>query len=130
MFVDAIVFRTQGALRWAPAGFGEFHAGPNAPTPHDIIYRMTNMIGFTRWMYVRGPYVVQPFPDFAAEVARFYDTVETFKKAIDTAEPHEVSSEKILQGPLAEVMVLIGQVELLRRLSGSPSPDDGALRGA
>ena len=128
MFVEEIAFRMQGALRRAPAGFGDFHAAPDVRTPHEIVCHMTNMVGFTRWIYVRAPYVVQPLPDFAAEVARFYDSLETFKKAIETAEPRDASPEKLLQGPLSDVMAHIGQLVLLRHLSGSPSPDDEVLR--
>ena len=41
-FIAAIAYRTQKALREAPAGFADFRAGPNVRTPHELLWHMTH----------------------------------------------------------------------------------------
>ena len=52
-FLAALAYRTQKALRGAPAGFADFRAGAHVRTPHELVWHMTGVVGYARTM-LRG----------------------------------------------------------------------------
>jgi hypothetical protein len=127
-FLAAIAYRTQKALREAPAGFAEFRAEPNARTPHELLWHMTRVVGYAQTMLRGGEFKPPAVPTFGAEVARFHamlDALHTdFEDAGLTA---AITDAQFLQGPLADVMTHAGQLALLRRLAGSPVPPENFI---
>lgn len=124
-FVAAIAYRTQKALRDAPAGFADFRTGPNVRTPHELLWHMTRVIGYARTMLRGGEFKPPAEPTFAAEIARFHATLAALHA--DFADPGltaAITDEQFLQGPLADVMTHAGQLAMLRRLAGSPIPPE------
>jgi len=59
-----------------------------------------------------------PLP-WNAEVERFFATAKKFDGYL-AAEPLHDSAEAIFQGGLADALTHVGQIAMLRRLSGSP----------
>ena len=53
-FLAALAYRTQKALRGAPAHFAEFRAGAHVRTPHELLWHMTGVIGYARTMLHGG----------------------------------------------------------------------------
>ena len=51
---------------------------------------------------------------------RFYGALENFDDYLGSNLPLESSPEKLFQGPIADALTHIGQLTMLRRLSGSP----------
>jgi hypothetical protein len=120
-FLAALAYRTQKALRGAPAGFGEFRAGIHVRTPHELIWHMTGVIGYARTTLHGGRFVPPQMPAFAEEIARFHDTLAALHA--DFADPTltaQISDEQFLQGPLSDAMTHAGQLAMLRRMAGSP----------
>ena len=60
-FLAALAYRTQKALREAPAGFGDFRAADGVRTPAELIRHMTSVLGYARTFFVGGQY--RPYPD-------------------------------------------------------------------
>jgi hypothetical protein len=58
-----------------------------------------------------------PWPD---EVQRFFDSLKAFDDYLAGAEPLHAPLEKLLQGPIADAIHHVGQLAMLRRLSGTP----------
>jgi hypothetical protein len=58
-----------------------------------------------------------PWPD---EVQRFFESLKAFDDYLAGPEPLHASAEKLFQGPLADALTHIGQLAILRRLSGIP----------
>jgi hypothetical protein len=50
-FLAALAYRTQKALRGAPERFCDFRAGPSVQTPHELIWHMTDVLGFARALF-------------------------------------------------------------------------------
>jgi hypothetical protein len=124
-FAAAIAYRTQKALRGAPAGFAEFRAEPNVRTPHELLWHMTRVIGYARTTLRGGEFKPPAEPTFDAEIARFHATLTALHA--DFADPGltaAITDEQFLQGPLADVMTHAGQLAMLRRLAGSPIPPE------
>src|SRR5580658_5141960 len=46
-FLAALAYRTQKALRGAPAEFASFRAAPKVRTPHELIRHMDDVLGYS-----------------------------------------------------------------------------------
>lgn len=125
-FLAALAYRTQKALRDAPAGFGDFRPQDGVRSPAELVRHMTSVLGYACTFFTGGRYRPESLPSFDAEIARFHEMLETLGVHIDGAEPlgQGVTVERLLQGPLADAMTHAGQLALLRRLSGSPVPPE------
>lgn len=122
-FLAAIAYRTQKAVRGAPSSYPEFSAGHGARTPAQIIRHMTSLMGYTETFFLGGtyPFEPEPLPTFAEEVARFHEMLERVGVLLrSSVQPGDLSTEQLLQGPLADTMTHVGQLALLRRLCDSP----------
>jgi hypothetical protein len=120
-FLAALAYRTQKALRGAPPEFGDFRAGPNVRTPHELLWHMTGLIGYARTMLHGGHYAPPALPTLADEMTRFHGVLEALRD--DFADPlltASISDEQFLQGPLCDAMTHAGQLAMLRRIAGSP----------
>ena len=129
-FLGAVAYRAQKALRDAPASFSGFSAGQQTRSPVEILRHMTSVLGYARTLFVGGSYprCPDPLPTFAAEIARFHETLDALSRELEAGTPlRDVSEQQLLQGPLADVMTHIGQLALLRRLAGAPVPPENFL---
>lgn len=122
-FLAAIAYRTQKALRDAPASYPEFSAGTEARTPVEILRHMTSVLGYARTFKLGGSYPMKPdpLPDFAAEQRRFHEMLASVRDSLDAdGALGALTPPQLLQGPLADVMTHVGQLAMLRRLAGAP----------
>jgi hypothetical protein len=56
----------------------------------------------------------------AAEVARFFEVVAILDREFVATPASTWSLERIFQGPLADALTHVGQINMLRRLAGYP----------
>ncbi len=125
-FLAALAYRTQKALRDAPASFGDFRPQEGVRTPAELVRHMTSVLGYACTLFIGGRYRADPLPTLDAEIARFHGMLETLAAHIASSEPlvNGVTTERLLQGPLADAMTHAGQLALLRRLAGAPVPPE------
>ncbi|MFN2570224.1 MAG: hypothetical protein ABR537_01240 [Gemmatimonadales bacterium] len=120
-FLAAIAYRTQKALRDAPAHYASFSAGNRARTPAELVRHMTSLMGYVRTFFIGGTY---PLPDalpaFRDEVARFHEMIGAVGDLLASDATCAISAEQLLQGPFADTMTHVGQLAMLRRLADSP----------
>lgn len=129
-FLAAIAYRTQKALRDAPAHYPTFNAGHRTRTPVEILRHMTSLMGYVRTHFVGGSYRVEPepLPSFPDEVARFHQMVEGVGELLASGTPlRDITTEQLLQGPFADVMTHVGQLAMLRRLADAPVPPENFI---
>lgn len=127
-FLAAIAYRTQKALRDAPAEFDDFRAGTHVRTPRELVWHMTGVMGYAGTMLHGGDFAPPPLESLAAEVVRFHETLAALRE--DFANPQltaRISDEQFLHGPLADTMTHAGQLALLRRLAGAPVPSENFI---
>ncbi len=124
-FLAALAYRTQKALRGAPANFASFRAAPALRTPHELLCHMNSVLGYAGTFFVGGSYRAPALPGFDAEVERFHSTLATLARLIaQTSVWRSMTPERLLQGPLADAMTHTGQLAMLRRLAGHPVPPE------
>ncbi|MES3035363.1 MAG: hypothetical protein V4813_15295 [Gemmatimonadota bacterium] len=120
-FLAALAYRTQKALRGAPASFADFRAGTHVRTPHELLWHMTGVIGYARTFLHGGEFAPPALPSLDDEVARFHATLEALRDDfMDAALTATITDQQFLHGPLADTMTHAGQLALLRRLAGDP----------
>src|SRR5437870_3004131 len=121
-FLAALAYRTQKALRDAPAEFGEFKVGNDVRTPKDLVRHMTSVLGYARTYFIGGQYRPAPLESMQDEVVRFHEMLESLSSQIESADPllEQTTAERLLQGPLSDAMTHAGQLAMMRRLAGDP----------
>jgi len=128
-FLAALAYRTQKALRDAPAEFGDFRAAGEVRTPAELVRHMTSVLGYSRTFFIGGQYRPEPLPSLNEEIIRFHDMLEELARHIKAGTPllQEMSAERLLQGPLSDAMTHAGQLAMLRRLAGIPVPPENFI---
>ena len=127
-FLAALAYRTQKALRGAPASFATFRAAPRTRTPQELVLHMDSVLGYARTFFVGGEYRPEALPQLADEVARFHDKLESLVRHLEESTPFVgTTPERMLQGPFADAMTHAGQLAMLRRLAGSPVPPENFI---
>lgn len=122
-FLAAIAYRAQKALRGAPDHFPSFAAGQRVRTPVELVRHMTSLMGYTMTLFRGGTYPVKPeaLPSWKDEIARFHAMVQGVADLLrERRDLREITTEQLLQGPLADTMTHVGQLAMLRRLAESP----------
>ena len=121
-FLAALAYRTQKALRDAPAEFGDFRAAEGVRTPAELVRHMTSVLGYARTFFVGGRYWPDPLPSLAAEVARFHEMLADLSGRLAAGDSllEGMTEERLLQGPFSDAMTHAGQLAMLRRLAGFP----------
>jgi hypothetical protein len=124
-FLAAIAYRTTKALRDAPPGYNAFAAGQQSRTPRQLVRHMSGVINYAIGLLTEPREVLTDAATYTAEIERFFALLRELSDRLrQRVELDDPTAERLLQGPLADAMAHVGQLALLRRLSGSPIPPE------
>jgi hypothetical protein len=127
-FLAALAYRTQKALRGAPEGFADFHAGKLTRSPKELLLHMTSVLGYARTFFRGGSYRPDPTPSLSDEVHRFHSMLVDLSAHLAAGdELTGTTPKKLLQGPFSDAMTHAGQLAMLRRLHGDPVPPENFI---
>jgi hypothetical protein len=128
-FLAALAYRTQKALRDAPAHFGTYQPPADVRSPKELVRHMTSVLGYSRTLFIGGQYWPESLPTLADEVERFHHMLEDVGQHLgnDTPLRDGMTEEQLLQGPFADAMTHAGQLAMLRRFAGSPVPPENFI---
>lgn len=119
--VATVAYRGGLAVTNAPEGFATFRADETVRTPGEILAHIGDLLEGSLHL-VKGNLVYlasEPLP-WEEEITRFFAAV----KELDSYLASEVSLacpvEKFVQGPVGDALTHVGQIVMLRRMSGSP----------
>ena len=128
-FLAALAYRTQKALRDAPADFGSFRLAEGVRTPSQLVCHMTSVLGYARTFFVGGTYRPAYLPSLQDEVVRFHDMLHDLAGDIEAGAELRggMTAERLLQGPFSDAMTHAGQLAMLRRLAGFPVPPENFI---
>ncbi len=130
-FLAALAYRTQKAVRDAPASYASFEAGRGVRTPHDLVVHMDSVLGYARTFFIGGSYRPKRVQDFEAQVRLFHDMLRSLADHLEQGTPFgDTTPERMLQGPFADAMTHAGQLAMLRRLAGAPIPPENFILAA
>jgi hypothetical protein len=117
----AASYRAAKPLRDAPESFATFQPGGGCRTPAQILAHLGDLFDWALTL-VQGQQAwrdSEPLP-WPAEVDRFYAAVKKFDDYLASDQPLHASPEKLFQGPIADAINHVGQLAILRRISGAP----------
>lgn len=116
-----VAYRTSKAVRNAPAGFADFHAGEGVRTPAQILAHIGDLFDWALSI-AKGKQAwrdSKPLP-WEKEVERFFAALKSFDDFLASNGPLEAPLEKLFQGPIADALTHVGQLAILRRLARAP----------
>ena len=108
-------------MRGAPASFRDFRAFETTRTPGEILAHVGDLLdwglsiaeGEQKW------HNSSPLP-WDQEVERFFAALERLEACLASGVQLHVPAEKMFQGPIADALTHVGQINLLRRMAGIP----------
>lgn len=128
-FLAALAYRTQKAVRGAPASFADFAPGEQVRSPKELVMHMTTVLGYARSFFRGGgTWWPDPLPSMDEEMERFHGVIQELAGHLEAGDLMEgTTPERMLQGPFADAMTHAGQIAMLRRLAGCPIPPENFI---
>jgi hypothetical protein len=116
-----LAYRGAKALRGAPEEFAGFRTSPTARTPGEILAHMGDLFDWALCL-AHGKHEWHDSQPLAwpQEVRRFHAALAAFDAFLASDQPLGVPLERIFQGPVADALTHVGQIAMLRRMSGAP----------
>ncbi len=116
-----VAYRGAKSLRGAPPEFATFPI-PNSPrTPLKILAHINDIFAWAVSIASGQQAWHETNPQsWHAEVDRFFFVLKAFDDYLASPEPLHETPDKLFQGPIADALTHIGQLAMLRRISGQP----------
>ena len=119
--VATLAYRGRKAVHGAPASFASFSAAAGVRTPAQILAHIGDLVdwalsmaeGSQRW------HNSTPLP-WEQEIERFFLALEKLDHYFSSGKTLHATPDKLFQGPVADALTHVGQINLLRRLAGAP----------
>lgn len=126
-----LAYRTAKALRDAPPDFGHRSFGSSTRRPVRIVAHMADLMAWGISL-ARGDYVwsAEGSENWEREVDRFFGNLSKLDELLAAPGPFPGSMERIIQGPLADALTHVGQLTMLRGMSGSPIRPESYARAS
>jgi hypothetical protein len=118
--VATLAYRTARALEGAPDHFAGFAGAGRMPV--QILAHMGDLFdwAFTISLGDEQWHTTLAHP-WAEEKARFFSALKAFDDFLASDAPLRAPIDRLMQGPVADALTHVGQLAMLRRLSGSPT---------
>ena len=118
--VATIAYRGGKAVRGAPPEFAAFQAADSTRTPARILAHIGDLFDWAVSIAKGKQEWHDSTPlEWDREVDRFFETLGRFDAYLASDAPLAASAEQIFQGPIADALTHVGQLTMLRRLSGA-----------
>ncbi|MGA2130751.1 MAG: hypothetical protein ABSH50_00420 [Bryobacteraceae bacterium] len=127
--VATLAYRGGKTLRGAPAEFATYKAGESTRTPAQILAHIGDLLDWSLSVAAGNEtwHNSAPLP-WDEEVQRFFAALARFDAFLASDAPLAESAEKLFQGPIADALTHVGQIAMLRRMSGAPMRGENYLR--
>ena len=124
-----LAYRAGRCLDGAPEEFATFRVSPETRTPAQILAHLGDLLDWGLSL-VKGKQkwhdsVPLAWPD---EVARFFRALQTLDESLTGPQPTAFPVERLFQGPIADALTHVGQIAMLRRISGSAAVSENFFR--
>ena len=127
--IATLAYRGGKAMRGAPEGFSTFEVGTPPKVPGRILSHVCDLLDWALTMCDGKPAWRNTEPQsWAADSARFHDGLARLDSRIASGAPLFTPPGGIFQGPIADALTHVGQINMLRRLAGVPVRGENYLR--
>ena len=116
-----VAYRGGKAIRNAPPAFAGYGAPGSSQTPAKILAHVGDLMDWALSMAEGRQQWRDSAPlSWEQESERFFAALKKFDDFLASGQPLQAPVEKLFQGPIADALTHVGQLAMLRRLSGSP----------
>jgi hypothetical protein len=117
----SLAYRAGKAVRDAPAGFADFHAGEGVRTPGQILAHIGDVFDWALSL-AKGKQVWRDSKQlpWEKEVERLFAALKSLDDFLASNSTVDAPLEKLFQGPIADALTHVGQLAMLRRLARAP----------
>jgi hypothetical protein len=115
-------YRLHIALDGSDQDFGDFNAGNEVRTPNQLLRHMSYiLLAVQRYLEV-GTFKTEKIEpqSLADELKRMLASIESLDATLEQITLTREQHDRLVQGPLSDILTHIGQIAMLRRLSGNP----------
>ncbi len=119
--IATVAYRGGKSVSGAPENFADFKASETARTPLQILAHIGDLFDWALTM-AQGKTVWRDAApsDWEAETERFFAALKSFDDFLASDKPCAASMEKLFQGPIADALTHVGQINILRRIFDAP----------
>lgn len=119
--IATLAYRGGKALRGAPESFSSFAIGDPPKTPGQILAHIGDLLDWALTLCdgQQAWHNTEP-RSWALDSARFHDTLRRLDARIASGVDLAESAAGLFQGPIADALTHVGQINMLRRLAGVP----------
>jgi len=116
-----LAYRAAKPLRDAPEGFSEYRVAAGTRTAGEILSHLGDLLEWALSMALgREEWRESPASSWDDGVARFFSALQVLDAYLASDEPVHAEMERLFQGPVADALTHIGQIDMLRRAAGAP----------
>ena len=127
--VATLAYRGSKAVRGTTDSFASFKASPTTRTPAEILAHIGDLLDWALTI-AKGKetwHNSEPLP-WNEEIARFHAALAAFDDYLASEGELSASCERMFQGPIADALTHVGQIAMLRRISGDPMKGENYSR--
>ena len=127
--VATVAYRGGKAIKNVPPDFKDFRVGEGARTPGEILAHIGDLFdwGLSIAAGKQTWHNSTPLP-WEDECARFFAALQAFDSYLASDSPLGASEDQLFQGPVADALQHIGQINILRRVAGGPIKGENYFR--
>ena len=124
--VATVAYRGGLAVKDAPEGFATFRAHETTRTPGEVLAHIGDLLEGSLHLVQGNLIHLESVPLlWNDEIARFFSGVKKLDAYLASEAPLACPVEKLVQGPIGDALTHVGQIVMLRRMSGNPIPVTG-----
>jgi hypothetical protein len=119
--VATVAYRGGVAVVDAPESFAEFRAYETTRTPGELLAHIGDLLeGSLHLLKGEMVYLTSTPLPWKDELTRFFSAVKNLDSYLASEAPLACPVEKLVQGPIGDALTHVGQIVMLRRMSGNP----------
>ena len=127
--VATVAYRGGKAVRGAPQEFATYSLDGSPRTPAKILAHLGDLYDWALTQATGAEAWTDSTPlEWDREVERFFGAVQRFDDYLASDAPLAVAPERLFQGAIADSLTHIGQLAMLRRLSGAKMKSENYSR--
>lgn len=120
-YVATLAYRGRNVLGGLPAGLGTFRPDDSVRDLTTILAHVNDVLAFAQRQFGAEPDQRPAAPDWDSELTRYFDNLNALDRLFRSGElSGPINELQLLQGPLADAMLHLGQIGIFRRMAGSP----------
>jgi hypothetical protein len=124
-----LAYRGGKATRGAPESFSSFKAAETSRTAGQILAHIGDLMDWGLSLAVGQQKWQDSEPQtWAKDTERFHTAIHAFDAYLASGQRVAASDDQLFQGPVADALTHVGQINLLRRLAGVPIKGENYFR--